>query len=900
MKKNIFSLFWLMLFLCPFVSLKAQQRTNVASTTKPLADVLQIVSDIYHINFLYEENSVSGKFVQFNKETIRSQKIGETLEQIFALQRLTFYAIDRSNYSIFPIKDPETTKSTTTPNLILATDTTKQGRISGKVLNESGLPQPFATTTLIRASDSLVISNVLTDTAGIFNFNGIKHNLYRLRVTTMGYKEAYSQIFVLKDAQINLPVITMEIFEYSLKTVQIRASRPQVETRSDRFILNVENSAMASGNSIQLLKSAPFVQVSADNTVSLQGKKTMILIDNKPIPDASLESILKSLPAGNISKVELITHPSAKYDASYGAVINITTKKSKIEGLTGNINIQGSQGIYSNGNVNGSLTYKHRSLTLFGSVDLTQEETMSQNVSERVLGVQTSTEVLTNNSTLLSHDKMLTIQLGAEVNLGKNQTIGAFINPSFFSFNGPWNSLDAFRKLNSPIDSILYTNATYKQKPKLGNYNINYHLLTDSGKNDLTVLFTYTSFMRTLEQSFPTLLTDAAGVVIRNPPFYQTANGTNIHVYNAQADYIHLFGKQWKLESGIKYQATVSKTTTDFELESGSGLQQVPQYTSNGTFNEEIASGYGIITKNWKENDLQVGIRAENTNAIFVGYFNQRYFGIFPTAFFQHNFNAANNLSISFKRTINRAPYYDQVPYSVFVNQYTIEQGNPALKPEYDNIYSLNTNIHKLNLSLSYTNASGLISLLPASQNYLTGATIFSWENIDHSSDLSLYAFYPLTLTSWWVANSSGNVLGYDKAQGKVLGDNYKVSGLHSDLKIANIISFAKIFKLQLDAYYWTKYTVDLSRYSAYRNVDAALLITVLKGRGQVRIGGYEILFARNTYSIVHDFNTYSSKEYWTHDSRRVTAGFTYNFGKNKIKSPDKKLGNDDVIKRLK
>lgn len=901
MKAILLSLIGLMLYLCSDSSAQSQQ---TGRRSMFLTDALKGLSKTYRVNFLYEQTSLTSKTISTGSQAAKGEKLSDILPRMLTAQGLSWYEIDHDNYAVYPaVKNNSVSVSASIQPVQSpgASDSTGASQLRGRIWNEQHQAQQFATVSLVRLPDSLIIYNTLSDTAGTYLFRISKAGNYFVKASTIGYKTANSKAFEVSSTsgRKNLEPIVMELLPHSLKAVQITGNRPLIETKSDRFILNVENSAMASGSSIQLLKSAPFVQVSPDNTVMLQGKKTLVLIDNKQVPDDALENILKTLPAGNISKIELITHPSAKYDAAYGAVINVITKKSQVEGLTGSVRADGSQGIYAEGSVNGSLTYKHRSLTLFSTINYTKGDNLFQVTSDRTFNTASSPEVLTNDWIRLSHNNLYSFQLGAELGIGKNHTIGILINPNIYRFSGPWTTVNTFHRQGFALDSVLHTNANFYQKAATGSYNVNYHLLADSGKNELTVLATYTPFSRDLRQSFPSVLTDGAENVIRVPNPYQTINTAAIGVYIGQLDYSYQFKNQWKLESGLKYQTTASRAEVDYQVSSNGQFMRVPAYSSDNHLKESISGAYGILSKNWKTGELQLGLRMENTKASLAGAFDQNYFNAFPTLLVQHNFKGHDNLSFTYRQTINRAPYFELVPYTVFINAYTVEQGNPALRPEYDHIFSLNANIHKLNLSLSYTAAQGLIALFPIHQDYATGVTYFSRRNLDHSSDLSLYVYFPLSLTPWWETQNSGTAGGYNSVRGQVLGSSYTLDAFHSDFKSAHIFKFSKNVKLEIDAYYWTPYVQDLSRQSGYKNLDASLLISVLAGKGQLRLGGNQIVFKRNDYRITHDFNGYSSRELINTDSRRVSAGFTYNFGKTKIKSPDKKLGNEDAVKRL-
>jgi len=903
--------FCLSLLLCHYsLSYGFRKETSLfqsipLTATVPLAEALKDLGKLYKVNFLYEQTTVNQKKVVLNKTELKGKKIEEILTGLLTPLKLGWYKIDEKNYSVYPLdKSQKSNSSNTEHNNSIsnqpAIDTLTNARIIGRVMDEFKKPLEYVTLTLRRTVDSSFVMNALSDSAGRYQFAGIKMGDYKIKLSVLGYIQLTTASFNLNSKdRLTIPAIALKPLSETLSEVRITASRPLVETKSDRLIMNIENSAMATGNSLQLLKSAPFVRISADNNITLQGKRTMILIDNKPVPDASLQDILQTLPSGNISKVELITQPSAKYDATYGAVINITTKKSTIEGVTGNVRAEGSMGLYGKADLNSSLTFKRKNLTLFGTAGINKSDNLFRVNTERILGNGDSPDILTSDLNRLADTKLYNFQTGADLAIDKNQTIGLLINGNSLRANGPWTTTDKFSKQGAGIDSILNTNTNFNLKLSTYTYNLNYHLTTDSGKNELSVLATFTPFRRNLFQYFPSELLNSSGEVIRTPPVYQTVNTSHINVYIAQIDYKRNLNQQWTLETGLKYQKTDSKSTVDYEINKNNQFENDPAYSNNSRLSEIIAGAYGILSKDWKNDKLQLGFRVENTRAVFKGFFNQNYFNAFPSFLYQHTFNENYNLSFSFKRAIARAPYYDLVPYTVFVNKYTIEQGNPSLKPEYDNIYTISTNIHKLNLSLSYTSAKDMIAMLPNSQDYATKITYFSRQNLSKSSDLSFNLFYPLRINSWWETQNSGNILGYTKVQGQVLGSSYLLSSVHSDFRSAQIFKLSQNIKLQVDAYFWTRYTQDLSKYSGYKNIDASLLLDIMSGKGQVRLSGNEIIFKRNDYYQNNDFGMYRSHNIYNSDSRRVSIGFTYKFGKNKFSSPEKKAGNEDALKRL-
>jgi hypothetical protein len=872
-----------------------------AEEPQSLAIVLTALATQYKVNFLYEETNVSHQKVRYNVNLYKGKAITEVLNSLLSSLNLSWYKVDTQNYSIFPKPVPTVPDTHQISTLKLpGTDSLSQEQVGGRVLDEHQQPIAYSTVTLLKALDSAMVLNALTDPDGTFNFTGIKTGSYKIRISAIGKLPYTTKPFTVGGpAQVAIEPIAMRASNETLKEVKITSTKPLVETKSDRFILNVENSAMAAGNSLQLLRSAPFVRISADNSVSLQGKRTMILIDGKPVPDVSLENILQTMPAGNIQKVELITQPSAKYDAAYGAVINIITKRSQIEGFTGNLRLDASTGKYATSNTNLSATYKSDRLTIYANGGVIKGDNFFGVTSTRFQDPTDPAYYMSNNWTRLSHNNMLSFQASIDYKLGTNQTLGLFADANNYKFEGPWATRNEFGRHDEKLDSVSLTHAVFNQTAKSSTYNFNYHLLSDSSKNDLTVLATFTPWQRDMFQSFPSELFDGTGNLISTPAIYQTRNKGSIAVYIAQADYSHQFNNGWKFESGVKYQKTNSTTSVYYENDQSGQFEQVPEFSSQNSLQEAIGGAYGTLSVGWTDVKLQGGVRLEDTRANFGDHFRKQYTNVFPTFLYEQKLSSAINLSASYKKSISRAPYNELVPYVVFINQFNIEQGNPALTPAFGNIYTLNANVHKLNLSVSYTRNKGLIGLFPVKQDVSTKVTYFTRQNLKSASDISLYLFYPLHINDWWETINSGTPLGYNKAEGMVLGQQYKLSAAHSDFKTSHIFKFSSKLKLQVDAYYWTDYVQDLSHNSGNKNVDASFLLTLWEGKGQLRLGGNELVFKRNDYLISRDYGSFRSAERVNTDSKRIYVGFSYKFGKSHIEKKDAKLGNEDALKRL-
>jgi hypothetical protein len=829
-------------------------------------------------------------FLLFFNLSFSLNKIPNKEREFCVLSNITI--LPGCNYKIVPFFESKSGLFDT----IKKVQVKKNADLKGNVLNETGESQEFVEVSLFRSVDSTFVQGTLTDSQGLFHLSGIEPGSYYLKASAFGFTAFYSEIIKLEpDALVVSPPLILIPDVNKLKEVVITKKIDLVERKSDRFIIKVKDNALAAGTSFDLLKNTPFVTISATNEVSLQSKKTLVLVDNKQYPDSSIENVLQMIPAGNILSMELITNPSAKYDATYGAVINIITKKGQMDGYTGNVRVTGAQGEYGEYGVNTNLTYRKGKLTTYGTLGYRKSDQMTFNNTERILN---GSDVINEDLTRLFYQKFYSVQAGIQYDLTDNQYIGALVITNPFRRTGNFNSTNEFSKLNSPIDSVLVTRSPLKSKGYTNNYNLNYHFSSKSGDTEINMLGTYTPYQSDFFQSFPSYVLGKDGQTIRVPNEYQTTNSTGIDIWIAQLDYIQNFKNQWKLEAGLKSQTSDSKSQILYEENMNGSNVIVPEFSNDTKLKETIASVYGILYKNWTKDKVQFGLRLENTDATYTGGEPQKYLKFFPTFLYQHDISDLYNYSFSYKKTIIRTPYNELVPYTIFVNNYTVFTGNPALKPQYNDNFSVNISLDKLNISLNYAYMKGMLGQFPYSQDFATGVTYFSLQNLDQSHDFYIDVFYPIKIASWWNSQNSGTVAGYSKSTGIVLGSKYSLSSSWFNLKTDHTISFSKNLKLEVIGTYSSKLTNELTHIGAVGNIDASFLINILKNKGQLRISGTDIL-KRNVYTSDQYFTNYSSEKTRYRDSRKIGIEFTYNFGNVNTKKPTKKLGNDDALDRI-
>jgi iron complex outermembrane receptor protein len=226
-------------------------------------------------------------------------------------------------------------------------------KVGGSIKDDKGQVPEAVTVTLLSARDSSRVRETVTGKTGHFGFGDVPAGKYLVLASSVGYNKLYSLSFEVPGGLVSrtLPPLVLTPASTSLKEVAVVGKRPPIEQKADRTIINVDASPSNAGSTaMDVLEKAPGVTLDKDDNISLKGKQGVtIMIDGKPtyLSATQLADYLKSLPASAIDQIELMTNPSAKYDAAGNSgIINIKTKKNKLKGFNGNLNLTHTQGVY--------------------------------------------------------------------------------------------------------------------------------------------------------------------------------------------------------------------------------------------------------------------------------------------------------------------------------------------------------------------------------------------------------------------------------------------------------------------------------------------------------------------------------------------------------------------------
>ena len=247
------------------------------------------------------------------------------------------------------------------------------GKINGSVVTEQGKPADYATVTLLRAKDSSVIKSSLTNEAGVYTVERVNTGTYIIKATLIGYNKTFSSpVAVTANQTVKLPVLQLTPATATLKAVSVTGTKPLIERKIDRTVMNVENSVLAAGNSaMEILERAPGVTIDKDDNISLKGKQGVtVMMDGKLtyLSSAQLANLLRSTDGNTIQSIEIITNPSAKYDAAGNSgIINIKLKKNKSAGTNGSLSATGGYGQNHKASTALNMNHKDGNLNVFGN-----------------------------------------------------------------------------------------------------------------------------------------------------------------------------------------------------------------------------------------------------------------------------------------------------------------------------------------------------------------------------------------------------------------------------------------------------------------------------------------------------------------------------------------------------
>ena len=773
----------------------------------------------------------------------------------------------------------------------------KNGRIAGKVIDGNTKTIESATITLIKAKDSSVAKISVANKEGNFVFENVAEGSYMVSITAVGHAKGFSEKFEINSANSSVTLKTIELIPVSkeLSGVSVAAKKPLIEQKIDRTIVNVEASASNVGTSaLEVLEKSPGISVDKDGNISLKGKQgVQVYIDGRPsyLSGTDLANYLRSIGSNQLDQIEIMTNPPAKYDAAGNSgIINIKTKKTKQLGYSGSFSSTWSQGRYPKVNESFMFNYRKNKVNLFTNLGYTNRKNFQDlDIQRKFIDASTDEvrSLFEQESRIKEHSQSLNTKLGMDYFVNKKTTLGVvltgFYNPGTFSNNSDVLIYDANKVLQS--QTLASTSNDKKWKNFSGNFNFR-HVFDSTGK-ELTADLDYINYKSENAQYLINAYYDTHGDPIAKADTLLGSLPQNINILTAKMDYLHPMKKGAKFEAGVK--TSFVKTDNNAIYDSLNYGIKVPDIGRSNHFiyEENVNAAYVNFSKPLsKKLTGQFGLRLENTiakgNLITTGEkFNRNYTQLFPTAYFQYVVNKNNNLGLNYGRRINRPNYQDLNPFIMFLDKYTVEQGNPNLQPQFShNVELSHTYKSFLTTTLNYTRTTDIINEV-LEQNTDENETFIKKANIAKQRQYGIAVSANGQVTKWWSGNLYVNVFN-NKFEGIVNGDSVEIGATTAMANINNQFKFSKTWGGELSGFFRTPGVDGVFKIQSMGMLNVGVTKQIIKGKGTLRLVVRDVLYSQKAKGTIKYSNIDASFQQ-KRDSRQVALGFTYRFSKGKV-----------------
>jgi iron complex outermembrane recepter protein len=686
-----------------------------------------------------------------------------------------------------------------------------------------------------------------------------------------------------------------------LTDVIVKTKKPFIEQQIDKTVINVQADMSAVGSSaFEMLQKAPGISITSEDVINMSGKAGVnVMIDGRPTQMGSKElaAFLRSMPASSIDKIELITNPSAKFDAQGNAgIINIRLKKNKIKGTNGNVSLGYTQQQHYRSNGSFSINRRTGKINAFANVSVDNNLQHTTGFINRNVTVGAAVKNFNNNTVDIDRNVSTNIRTGVDFYLNKKSTFGFLFNTN--GNRNPFNTPGVTNiGSNGFIDSSLVTSNDNLYKNRRYNGNVNYKY-EDTIGNELNIDADYTSFKNTNFTNLGTSYLDKF-----SSKYNFTANdldvATTINIYAAKIDYAKQLKKQQaKIETGVKLS---SVTTTNNLLATtlvGTGMLADTGRSNMFTYKENVYAAYANFSKRIKKFEYQVGLRMENSvvNGSSVDLRNATiknpdtsYVNLFPSAYVSYKINEKNMFAVSYSKRINRPDYQAMNPFETIYDIYTSEKGNPFLKPQFTNNFELKyTYRYALNIAIGYNHTTDYSQTITAQIGEKTTA---AQDNIGSLDNAYLNISAPMPITKWW--EGYVNVTGfYNNYKGELPSGNLDEKTFGLNYYIQQNFNLGKGWSTQVSSWFNAGTKQAIFKTAAFGSVDFGVKKKIMKDKASIRLNVNDVFNTQRYMQTVNFGNmdfTYLRK--W--ESRGVRLQFVWSFGKTTFAARERDTNQD-------
>jgi iron complex outermembrane recepter protein len=779
-------------------------------------------------------------------------------------------------------------------------------------LTAASKPLEMATISVSTSEKKQLVKAAVSDSLGNWQLELKVPGSYEFEFSRVGFQ---AKTMVVKLTEEGKKFETIELMPNisTNKEVVVTSKKPMIEVKAGKMIVNVDASPSNAGATVlDVLEKSPGISIDKDGNISLKGKQgVVVMIDKRPtyLSAQDLTNMLKSMPAGQLEQIEIISQPGSSFDAAGNSgVINLKMKKNKTKGSNGSVTTGLTQGFYLRNNQGITYNYKNKKVNIFTNFSHDFNTRTQELTVERMFVDPITKNPLTRffqDADQKRNQDYTYGKLGLDYQLDSNNIVGFVLEGGHAKGKENWiNNSDIFNNNNEVLSKSINT-----QLSSNNNKNISLNLNWRKTISKSAALFAdvdVIAYDNVRTQNLNTTFYNNAGQPTGINDLQKGDLPSKINIYLAKIDYEKTFAKGQKLEAGIKTSFVNTKNNAGYFLFQNNDWLIDKLRTNNFTYDENINAAY--VSYNFtkgKKWEFNAGMRAEQTvskgvQKINDSSFTKNYVNIFPTIFASYKINEKQNLSFSFGRRVQRPDYEDLNPFRFYLDQYTYELGNVFLQPHF--AYNTEVNYSMLGGALNHTIAYSFTNKAMTDileQNELTNETYITKKNVANKKNINYAVSFNAPITKWYTASIYAET-NYGTINGNLNGTNEKIKISNYMFNLNNQFKISKTLKAELGGFYRPKGNEDLILINPMVAVNAGVSKTMLKGKGTLKLS-FRDIFNSQQFTASIKYGTVDTRIKQWNDRQTMGLSFTYRFSKGiKFQAAKKKEKSDDEKNRVK
>ena len=761
--------------------------------------------------------------------------------------------------------------------------------IKGRAIDSitaSGLT--FCGVSVINSSTNKLSNESVTAQDGSFTLQ-LSYGTYYVQVDFMGYKPARTTSFTLsKDHKVHdIGLLKLALAANTLQDVTVQAERSSMQLSLDKKVFTVgKDLANAGGSASDILTNIPSVSVDPEGNVKLRGSGNVrMLIDGKPSGLVSFKggSGLQQLQASLIDRVEIITNPSARYEAEgMAGIINIILKKDNRQGFNGSF--EATTGYPTNLGAAANINYRHKKLNFFINYGIAYRMQPGEGKLYQ--------EVYRNDSTFILQQNNIGKITGFNNNIrggldyyfnDKSIVTAAYL---YRKSNAGRISNFTYRDYVKSINSLTGISTRMQDENEVepnSEYTVNYKRTFARKGHELLAEVKYLDNWESSQQVYTQQFYNTNGQEDKTKAILQhSPNDEYEKQYLFQLDYVQPIGEEGKIEMGVR--SSIRNMENDFLVteRNAAGVDvALPGLDNDFLYDENIHAAYGIVGNKSKRISYQAGLRAEwtdvTTRLVDTKEVNPRkYSNLFPSAHFTVDLGRQNAMQLSYSRRVRRPVYNDLSPYMTFSDSRNFFSGNPDLDPEFSNSFELGHILTfekgSVSSALYYRDTKGKIErirVVKADGNSSTRPENLLREKAFGVEFTSAYIPY-----KWWKLDANFNFFHAD-IDGSNIISTYKTTTYSWFARQTSRFTVAKHFDLQLRGNYEARQKTAQGIRKALYYFDVSMSKDVFKGNGTLNLNVLDVFNSRRNRYITRGSNFYTEGNFL---QRRRQINLTLNY----------------------